>query len=72
LKRVFEENDEIEYFAIRTGVTVMASRRDYLPHEICLFALALILSFLLLLFGGSPQTCAVPAFLAWLMINRRR
>jgi hypothetical protein len=49
----------------------MASK-EYTPSEIWLFALALVLSFLLLLFGEPPDVCAVPPFLAWFMVNRRR
>jgi hypothetical protein len=45
--------------------------KEYSKAEIWLFALAIVLSFLLLLFGQAPETCAVPAFLAWLMVNRR-
>jgi len=50
----------------------MTSRDHYSPAEICLFGLALVLGFLLLIFGGTPQISAIPAFLAWLMINRSR
>lgn len=46
--------------------------REYTALEIKLFGFALALSFLLLLFGDTREVCAVPAFLAWLMINRRR
>lgn len=46
--------------------------KEYTPLEIQLFAFALLLSFLLLMFGQTKEICAVPAFLAWLMVNRRQ
>ena len=46
-------------------------RRDYTAIEMKLFAFALSLSCALLFFGSSPNVAAVPAFLAWLMVNRR-
>ena len=45
--------------------------RQYTSTEIKLFAYALSLSFVLLLFGETREMCAVPTFLAWLMVNRR-
>ena len=46
--------------------------KEYTPLEIKLFAFALVLSFLLLLFNETREVAAVPAFLAWLMVNRRQ
>lgn len=44
---------------------------NYSPSEIGLFAFALMLSFLLLLVGEPQEICAMPPFLAWLMLSRR-
>lgn len=46
--------------------------KEYTPLEIKLFAFALALSFVLLLFGETREVSAIPAFLAWLMVNRRQ
>ena len=79
---MFEENDENEVInvepfrnslTVREGIgrtKVMSS--EYTELEITLFALALILSFLLLLIGETREVAAVPPFLAWLMVNRRQ
>lgn len=45
---------------------------QYTALELKLFAFALGLSFLLILFGETREMCGLPPFLAWLMINRRQ
>lgn len=55
----------------RTREIEMVSK-EYTPSEIWLFALALVLGFFLLMVGETPDAAALPAFLAWLMVNRRK
>jgi hypothetical protein len=45
--------------------------QHYTTAEICLLGYALSLSSALLFLAEAPQVAAVPAFLAWLMLNKK-